>query len=68
MRLVFLKILGKLVVKSYVPNHMCLPMLRVHLKKIESAKDYQMMLMLCFSVFPDFLYKSICCGYSFELH
>ena len=26
-----------------------------------------MMLMRCFC-FPDFLYKSICCGYSFELH
>ena len=28
-----------------------------------------MMLMRCFcGLFSDFLYKSICCGYSFELH
>ena len=30
-----------------------------------SNDDYVML--LCFH-FPDFLYKSICCGYSFELH
>ena len=47
---------------------MCLHILKVHFKKKKSAKDYQMMLILCFCVFPDFLYKSICCGYSFELH
>ena len=27
-----------------------------------------MMLMRYFFLFCDFLYKSICCGYSFELH
>ena len=34
-----------------------------------SLKIHQMMLMPCFCVFfsSDFLYKSICCGYSFEL-
>ena len=25
-------------------------------------------MLLCFLFFSDFLYKSICCGYSFELH
>ena len=30
---------------------------------------YLMMLMRCFCAFSsDFLYKSICCGYLFELH
>ena len=38
--------------------------------KKRSAKDllndvYAMFMFLCFS---DFLYKSICCGYSLELH
>ena len=46
------------------------PILRVHLKKTRSAKDlpnyaYAMFLWVCLT---DFLHKSICCGYSFELH
>ena len=32
---------------------------------LKIAKDYLMMLLRFFS---DFLYKRICCGYSFELH
>ena len=50
---------------------MYLPILRKHSKKKRSAKEkkkdqrktYLMMLM---QFLPD--YKSICCGYSFELH
>ena len=39
-------------------------------KTKDQQRTYQMMLMRCFCVvvFPDFLYKSICCGYTFELH
>ena len=53
---------------------MYLPILRVHLKKKKrSAKDssndaYAVLLYCFFFFFSDFLYKSICCGYSFELH
>ena len=44
------------------------PILRAHLNK-DQRKTYQMMLMWYFCVFfVYFLYKSICCGYSFELH
>ena len=45
------------------------PMLKVHVKK-DQQRTYLMMLMRCFCdvFFSDFLYKSICCGYSFELH
>ena len=44
---------------------MHLPILRVHLKKSKG-----LMLLQCFFVFfsSDFLYKSICYGYPFELH
>ena len=49
--------------------------LRVLLKKKRSAKDlcndaYAMFLYLCVCFFSssDFLYKSICYGYSYELH
>ena len=60
---------------------MFLPILKVHLKT--TAKDlsnnaYAMFFCCCFFFcmffffffffFSDFLYKSICCGYSFELH
>ena len=44
--------------------------LKVHLKK-DQRNIYLMMLTQCFCVllfFSDFLYKSICCGYSFEMH
>ena len=48
---------------------MYLPILRVNFKK--SAKDLSkdacvMFLSVFFS--SDFLYKRVCCGYSFELH
>ena len=55
---------------------MYLPTLRDNLKK-RSAKDlskdqmdvYVMFFFLCMYVwFSNFLYKSICCGYLFELH
>ena len=59
MSLGFSKILEKLLVK-YVP-----PILRVHKIK-RSVKDSSNEMFLC--VFSDFLFKSICCGYSFELH
>ena len=39
-------------------------LLRIHYKK-DQKKTYLMMIMRFFS---DFLYKGICCGYSFELH
>ena len=39
-------------------------LLRVHYKK-DQKMTYLMMIMRFFS---DFLYKCICCGYSFELH
>ena len=49
------------------------PVLRVHLKKKKGQRGtYLMMLMRCFFFvlvfFSDFLYKSICFGYSIELH
>ena len=49
---------------------MYLPIPREHFKKKTSEKDlsydaYEMFL-CCF--FSDFLIRSICCGYSFELH
>ena len=47
---------------------MYLPILKVHFKK-KMQRTYQIMLIQCFCrFFSDFLYKSICCGYSFELH
>ena len=37
--------------------------------KKDQRRTYQMMLTQCFLfLFSDFLNKSICCGYSFELH
>ena len=51
MHLGFSKILGKLVIKY----EMYLPILKVHLKKRDQWRTYQMMLIHC-------------CGYSFELH
>ena len=50
---------------------MYLPTLRVHLKKKkkDQQRSHQMMLKRYFcGLFSDFLYKSICCGHSFELH
>ena len=41
-------------------------LLRVHYKKKErSEKD---LFDIDYAIFSDFLYKRICCGYSFELH
>ena len=65
MRLGFSKLLGKLVVK-YVPTYT---------KGIKKKKDqrrtsndaYVMFFCVCFFS-SDFLYKSICFWYSFELH
>ena len=55
--------MGKLVVK-YVSTNPKYPL------KARSAKDCLMVLMQCFCVVfsSDFIYKSICCGYLFELH
>ena len=57
---------------------MYLPILRVHLLKKRSVKDSSndaYGIFLCsffffffFFFYPNFLYKSICYGYSFELH
>ena len=48
---------------------MYLPVQKVHFKNKRSVIDFSNdanVMFVCF--FPDFLYKSICCGYSFELH
>ena len=61
-RLSFSKLLGTLTC-----DKICIYLLRIHYKKMR--KGHLMMIMRFF--FPDFLYflfKSICCGYSFELH
>ena len=42
----------------------CIYLLRIHCKK-DQKRTYLMMIM---GFFSDFLYKGICCGYSFELH
>ena len=42
----------------------CIYLLRIHYKK-DQKKTYLMMIMWFFLIF---LYKGICCGYSFELH
>ena len=49
---------------KYVPTY-----IKGTFKKKKNAKDLSnnaYAIFLC--VFSDFLYKSICCGYSFELH
>ena len=56
----FFKITGK------TCDKICIYLLRVHFKKKDQQKTYLMMFMRFF--FSDFLYKNICCGYSFELH
>ena len=60
----FSKLLGKLVVK-YLSTYT-----KGTLKK-DQWRTYLMMLLQYFCVaffFPDFLHKSLCCGYPFELH
>ena len=51
---------------------MYLPILKLHFKKKKkNAKDLSNnadAVFLYVFFFSDFLYKSICCGYSFELH
>ena len=47
---------------------MYLPILREHLKIKDQRRTYLMILMRCLFSSSDFLYKSICSGYSFELH
>ena len=47
-------------------GRICIYLLRVHFKK-RSTKDLFDDVYAIFS-FSDFVYKSICCGYSFELH
>ena len=58
-RLGFSKLLGTLIF-----GKICICLLRIHYKK-DQKNTYLMMIMRFFS---DFLYKGICCGYSFELH
>ena len=57
MRSGFSKLLGKLVVK-YVSTYLGYTL----------KKDEQKSLMMFMRFFSVLLYKSICCGYSFELH
>ena len=59
-RLGFSKLLGALISGKI---SIYLPVLRIPCK--DQEKTYLMMIMRFFS---DFLYKGICCGYSFELH
>ena len=64
MHLGFSKLLGKLAVK-YVSTYTKGTLKQRSVKDL--ANDAYEML-LCFLFFPDFLHKSICCGYSSELH
>ena len=50
---------------KYVPKYS-----KGTLKKKDQQRTYEMVLMRCFCVifYSDFLYKTICYGYSFELH
>ena len=45
-------------------DKICIYLLRIHYKKIRKGLTWWW---LC-DFFSDFLFKSICCGYSFELH
>ena len=45
-------------------DRICIYLLRIHYKK-RSEKD---LFDDDYAIFSDFLYKGICCGYSFELH
>ena len=49
---------------TLICGQICIYLLRIHYKK-DQKRTYLMMTMRFFS---DFLYKCICCGYSFELH
>ena len=50
--------------RTLICGKMCIYLLRIHFKKRSEKNlfddDY--------AIFSDFLYKGICCGYSFELH
>ena len=59
MRLGFSKFPGTLIC-----GKICIYLLRIHYKK-DQKRTYLLMIMRFFS---DFLYKRICCGYSYELH
>ena len=59
MHLGFSKLLGTL-----IRGKICIDLLRIPYKK-DQKTTYLMMIMRFFS---DFLYKCICCGYSFESH
>ena len=61
------KLLGTLIC-----GKICIYLPRIHYKK-DQKRMYLMMIMrvfffVFFVFFSDFLYKGICCGYSFELH
>ena len=64
MHFIFLKILGKLAVK-YVPTYTKGTLLKKSVKDL--SKDAYAMFLHCFFL-SNFLYKHVCCGYSFELH
>ena len=49
---------------TLICGQICIYLLRIHYKK-RSEKD---LLNDDYAIFSDFLYKGICCGYSFELH
>ena len=59
MRLGFSKLLGTLIC-----GKICIYLLRIHYKK-DQKKD---LFDDDYVIVSDFLYKGICCGYSFELH
>ena len=42
------------------------PILRLQKKKKKKFREH--LSNDAYAILPDFLYKSICCGYSFELH
>ena len=49
---------------TLICGQICIYLLRIHYKK-RSEKD---LFNDDYAIFSDFLYKGICCGYSFELH
>ena len=49
--------------RTLICGKICIYLLRIHYKK-DQKRTYLMMT----AIFSDFLYKGICCEYSFELH